>query len=180
MTTLTRLLISTQPGLMIWTVVCFLIAVAFLKRYALPPLLALADERQRRIQQSLAEADWAVQEAEELRSRSLAQLTQAQQERQQIIADAEQRKQALLNTSLLTGARERARRRATVDAEIASLQGEAVLHLRQRVSELVCAGTAQALPTMLTTADDQRLLEDALAGLDLSKLDDADAWQAGQ
>ena len=50
-------LIQVTPGLMIWTIVCFLIALYVLKRYAFGPIQKLIDERQQRIRRALEEAD---------------------------------------------------------------------------------------------------------------------------
>ena len=59
-------LISVTPGLMIWTIVCFLIALWVLKRYAFGPIQKLIDDRRERIRRALDEADEAREEAREL------------------------------------------------------------------------------------------------------------------
>ena len=59
-------LIQVTPGLMIWTIVCFLIALYVLKRYAFGPIQHTIDQRRERIRQSLEEADHAREEAREL------------------------------------------------------------------------------------------------------------------
>ena len=53
----TNPLIQVTPGLMIWTIVCFLIALFVLKRYAFGPIQHTIDQRRERIRQSLDEAD---------------------------------------------------------------------------------------------------------------------------
>ncbi|MDQ2982100.1 MAG: ATP synthase F0 subunit B [Actinomycetota bacterium] len=59
-------LIQVTPGLMIWTIVCFLITLFVLKRYAFGPIQKAIDERRERIRQSLEEADRAREEARKL------------------------------------------------------------------------------------------------------------------
>src|SRR5216117_1502467 len=59
-------LIQVTPGLMIWTIVCFLIALFVLKRYAFGPIQKLIDERRERIRRALDEADEARVEARKL------------------------------------------------------------------------------------------------------------------
>ena len=56
-------LISVTPGLMIWTIVCFLIALFVLKRYAFGPIQKMIDARREQIRHSLEEADNARDEA---------------------------------------------------------------------------------------------------------------------
>src|SRR6266566_1504826 len=46
-------LIQVTPGLMIWTIVCFLIALFVLKRYAFGPIQKLIDERRERTRRAL-------------------------------------------------------------------------------------------------------------------------------
>ena len=50
-------LIQVTPGLMIWTIVCFLIALFVLKRYAFGPIQKMIDARRDQIAASIAEAD---------------------------------------------------------------------------------------------------------------------------
>ena len=45
----TNPLIQVTPGLMIWTVVCFLITFFVLKRYAFGAIQKIIDERRQRI-----------------------------------------------------------------------------------------------------------------------------------
>ena len=59
-------LISVTPGLMIWTIVCFLIALFVLKRYAFGPIQKMIDARREQIRQSIEEADNAREEARQL------------------------------------------------------------------------------------------------------------------
>ena len=51
------LLIKVVPGLMIWTIVCFLLTLFVLKRYAFGPIQKMLDERRDRIRRSIEEAD---------------------------------------------------------------------------------------------------------------------------
>ena len=50
-------LIEVNPGLMIWTIICFLVVLFVLKRYAFGPIQQMIDTRRERIQQAIAEAD---------------------------------------------------------------------------------------------------------------------------
>ena len=47
-------LIKVTPGLMIWTIICFLIALYVLKRYAFGPIQKLIDSRIRSRRLSIA------------------------------------------------------------------------------------------------------------------------------
>ena len=49
-------LIQVTPGLMIWTIVCFLVVLFVLKRYAFGPIQQMIDTRRERIEQATAQA----------------------------------------------------------------------------------------------------------------------------
>jgi F-type H+-transporting ATPase subunit b len=59
-------LIKVVPGLMIWTIVCFLITLFVLKRYAFGPIQTMLDERRERIRRAIEEAEHSRAEARRL------------------------------------------------------------------------------------------------------------------
>src|ERR671937_580909 len=81
-------LIEVRPGLMIWTIVCFLITLYVLRRYAFGPIQKLIDERRERIRQSLVEADRAREEARKLLEEHRKLIGQAQTQAEEILGDA--------------------------------------------------------------------------------------------
>src|SRR6058998_1328737 len=80
-------LIQVTPGLMIWTIVCFLIALFVLKRYAFGPIQKLVDERRERIRQALGEADNARSEARSLLEEHRKLIGQAKSQAEEILAE---------------------------------------------------------------------------------------------
>ena len=84
----TNPLIQVTPGLMIWTIVCFLITLYVLKRYAFGPIQKLIDERRERIRRSLEEADNAREEARKLLDEHRQLIAGAQTDAEEILAEA--------------------------------------------------------------------------------------------
>src|SRR5438445_9020704 len=84
----TNPLIQVTPGLMIWTVLCFLITLYVLKRYAFGPIQKLIDDRRDRIRQSVEEADRAREEARALLEEHRKLIGQAKAEAETILAEA--------------------------------------------------------------------------------------------
>ena len=82
----TNPLIQVTPGLMIWTIVCFLISLYVLKRYAFGPIQKLIDERRERIRAALDEADHARSEARKLLEEHRKLIGQAKSEAEEILA----------------------------------------------------------------------------------------------
>src|SRR5256885_10465133 len=84
----TNPLISVTAGLMIWTIVCFLIALWVLKRYAFGPIQTMIDERRERIRRSLEDAEEAREEARRLLEEHRSLIGQARGEAEQILGEA--------------------------------------------------------------------------------------------
>src|SRR5919108_1696199 len=81
-------LIDPNPGLMIWTLVCFAITFFVLRRYAFGPVQKIIDERRQRIRQALDEADSARAEARRLLEEHRSMMQQARGDAEQILAEA--------------------------------------------------------------------------------------------
>ena len=88
-------LIKVTPGLMIWTIVCFLICLFVLKRWAFGPIQQMIDERRDRIRRALEEADGAREEARNLLEEHRKLIGQARNEAEEILAEARQVGQAM-------------------------------------------------------------------------------------
>src|SRR5207249_8946823 len=91
----TNPLISVTPGLMIWTIVCFLIALYVLKRYAFGPIQKMIDERREQIRRSIEEADNARAEARQLLEEHRKLMHEARGEAEQILAEARKTREAM-------------------------------------------------------------------------------------
>src|ERR1700745_4158432 len=81
-------LIKVTPGLMIWTIVAFLITLFVLKRWAFGPIQRTIDERRERIEQSIKEAEDARTEARRLLEEHRSLIGQARGQAEEILADA--------------------------------------------------------------------------------------------
>ena len=81
-------LIKVVPGLMIWTIVCFLITLFVLKRYAFGPIQKMLDERRERIRRAIEEAEHARAEARRLLEEHKALIGQARSQAEDILAEA--------------------------------------------------------------------------------------------
>jgi F-type H+-transporting ATPase subunit b len=78
-------LIQVIPGLMIWTIVCFLVVLFVLKRFAFGPVQQMIDARRERIQSALDEADNARSEARNLLEEHKKLIGQAKSESEEIL-----------------------------------------------------------------------------------------------
>jgi F-type H+-transporting ATPase subunit b len=164
-------LISVTPGLMIWTIVCFLITLFVLKRYAFGPIQKMIDERRKRIEESIAAAEEARAEARKLLEEHRALMGEARRDAEQILIEA--RKTADASRERLKDELEedRQRRLEETKRQIEAETHRALGQIRQEVAELTLLAAAKVTGKVLDSADHKRLIEDALADLDFSILE---------
>ena len=81
-------LIKVVPGLMIWTLIFFLITFFVLRRYAFGPIQKVIDDRRERIRQSLQEAEQRPREARRLLEEHRKLIAEARGEAEEILAEA--------------------------------------------------------------------------------------------
>src|SRR6478735_7436706 len=81
-------LIQVTPGLMVWTIICFLITFFVLKKVAFGRIQAVIDERRERIQNAVDEADRARAEARSLVEEHRKLIGQAKSESKEILSEA--------------------------------------------------------------------------------------------
>src|SRR5215210_3111575 len=89
-------LIDVVPGLMIWTIVTFVIVLFVLRKLAFGRIQGLIDERRERIRQALDEADNAREEARELRELTRKERDEARGERERLLEDGRRQGQQQL------------------------------------------------------------------------------------
>src|SRR5689334_15601742 len=87
-------LIKVTPGLMIWTIVCFLIALFVLKKYAFGPIQGAIDARREKIRTAVDEADRAREEARTLLEEHRKLIGKAKSDAEEILAEARKQSDA--------------------------------------------------------------------------------------
>ena len=156
-------------GVIIWTVVIFIILLAILWRMGYPALLKMVEERERRIQKQLDEAEKANAEAQRLLEEHKKQIAAARAEAQEILAKAKTVSQKERET-LLAKAREEydallSRARKDIDAE----KEKAIIALRREAVELSIAAASRVIEANLDTDANRRLVTGFLETLGKEK-----------
>jgi F-type H+-transporting ATPase subunit b len=164
-------LIQVTPGLMIWTIVCFLITLYVLRRFAFGAVQGMIDARRERIARAIAEADEARAEARRLLEEHRALIGQARGEAEQILSDARR---------VADSQRERMRDELEADRQRRLEETTRVIHaetrraleqIRAEVADLTLLATSRVTGKVLTQEDHRRLIESAVADLDFSVLE---------
>jgi F-type H+-transporting ATPase subunit b len=164
-------LIQVTPGLMIWTIVAFLITFFVLKRYAFGPIQKLVDERRERIRQSIEEADRARDEARHLLEEHRQLIGQARGEAERILADARRVAEAQRERVREETEEDRQRRLEDTRRQIEAETRRALDQIRTEVAELSLFAASKVTGKLLDDEDHRRLIEDAIGELDFSVLE---------
>jgi F-type H+-transporting ATPase subunit b len=164
-------LIEIVPGLMIWTVVCFLITHFVLKRFAFGPIQKMLDERREKIRQSIEQAENARIEARRLLEEHRALIGQARGQAEEILADARKVADAQRQRVKEETEADRQRRLEETRRQIEAETHRALTQIRAEVAELTLVATAKVTGKVLDDADHRRLIEDAIGDLDFSVLE---------
>jgi F-type H+-transporting ATPase subunit b len=163
-------LIDVVPGLMVWTVVTFLIVLWVLRRFAFGRIQGLIDQRRDRIREALDEADKARSEARELREQVARERQEAKVEREQILEESRRQAQRQLEQ-----AREQAdadlkarleKNREELEAENARLREQ----IRRDVVELTLLASEKVTGKVLDADDQRRLIDETIDEVDVKRL----------
>jgi F-type H+-transporting ATPase subunit b len=171
----TNPLIQVTPGLMIWTIVCFLIALYVLKRYAFGPIQRTIDERRDRIRASLDEADKAREEARELLEEHRKLIASAQTDAEQILSESRRVADANERRMREELEQDRQRRLEETRRQIDAETRRALEQIRAEVVDLSLLAAQKVTRKSLDDADHRRLIEEAVGELDFSVLEGNDA-----
>jgi len=163
-------LVSPNLGLMVWTLVAFLITLFVLKRLAFPRIAEALDKRQKAIDESIEAAERARREADTLLEEYRQRLKEARTQAEEIVVRARKAAETVERESV-EGARqtrEEILEQARKDAE-ASIQ-QAVGELRKEMADLTVLATEKVTRKSLTEEDQRKLVEEALGELDFTAL----------
>jgi F-type H+-transporting ATPase subunit b len=164
-------LIEVVPGLMIWTLICFLITFYVLKRYAFGPIQKTIDERRERIRNAVEEADRARAEARALLEEHRALISQAKGEAGEILAEARKVADAQLARAKEETEADRQRRLEETRRQIEAETARALEQIRAEVADLTLVATSRVVGRVLTEEDHRRLIDEAIGELDFSALE---------
>ena len=132
-------LIKVVPGLMIWTIICFLITLFVLKRFAFGPIQKMIDERRERIQRSIEEAEKARAEARSLLEEHRALIAKARGQGEEILAEARRVADAQRQRVKEETEADRQRRLEETKRQIEAETQRALQQIRAEVAELLDA-----------------------------------------
>jgi|SRR5436190_9171697 len=163
-------LISVVPGLMVWTIITFLIVLFVLRRLAFGRIQAIIEERRERIRQALEEADKARAEARELRELTQQEREAAKADREQILQETRRQVGAQLEKSREEAAADLKRRLEENQREIELENRKLREQIRRDVVELTLTAAEKVTGKVLDDDDQRRLIDETIQEVDVKQL----------
>ena len=156
-------LLEPHAGLMIWTLIIFVLLLIILGRFAFPKILGAVEARERSLTEALEGAKRDRETAAQLLAQQQAALDATRGEAQQLITQAHQMAERtradLLEQTRLQQEELLARARREIDAD----RLRAIADLRREAVDLALAGATKVIGRNLDDAGNRRLVEEFLA-----------------
>ena len=163
-------LVSPGVGLMIWTLVLFLITLWVLKKFAFPKIQEALDKRAKVISESIESAERQRKESDELLAEYRARLAEAREQADDIIARARKAAETAEAEATASGREKREELVAQAKRDIEAETRRSLEQIRTEVADLTVLATEKVTRRTLSAEDQKRLVEEALAEVDFSTL----------
>lgn len=158
-------MLSINPGLIIWTIITFVILLVVLRKFAWKPLLDALHRREDHVRSSLERAEHAKQEAERLLEENKRRLARAEEESHRILNE----NRALgekLKSEIVEKANQQSRRMIEqAKQEIERDKDAALAQLRGEVANLAISAAEKILDETLDAQKHRKLIDGYLRDL---------------
>jgi F-type H+-transporting ATPase subunit b len=167
-------LVSPGLGLMIWTLLLFLITMWVLSKVAFPKIQEALDKRAKMISESIEDAERRRRESDELLAEYRARLAEAREQADDIMARARKSAETAEAEAAAAGKEKREELVAAAKRDIEAETRRSLDQIRQEVADLTVLATERVTRKSLSTEDQKRLVEEALSEVDFSSLSGAE------
>ena len=138
-------LLTPAFGLLIWTLVAFLIVFFILKKFAWPAIVGGLKKREETIAESLATAEKVKAEMAQMKNDNEALLASAREERAKLLKEARETKDKIINESKEQAKMEANKIIVEAQAAINSQKMAALTEVKNQVGKLVLETTEKVL-----------------------------------
>ena len=156
-------LLTPDPGLLIWTLIAFLIVFFILKKMAWPAIIKGLKDREQSIEEAIATAEKVKGEMAALKNENEALMAQAREERSQMMKEAKEQ-----TLKMISEAKDKAKSeydRIVADAQVAITQQKnaALTEVKNQVGSLVIEVSEKILRRELSDKAEQEKYINELA-----------------
>ena len=129
-------LLLPHLGLIVWTLLAFLVVLFILKKYAWAPILKGLNDRETNIAESIASAEKVKQEMAQLKGENEALLTAAREERATMIKEAKLTKDKMIADAKDEAKAQAAKIIADANESIQNSKRAAIIDIKNQVGKL--------------------------------------------
>lgn len=158
--------LTVEGGLMLWTIVVFLLLLAILKKFAWPAILGAVEAREKALEEQLAEAEHNRADAAALLAEHKKLVAEAKSQAHAIVAEARVVAEKERALAIEKTRQEQEELLARARREIVSERDRAVVELRREAVDLSLAAASKLIGTRLDSETDRKLVTEFLATLD--------------
>lgn len=148
-------LLLPHLGLIVWTLVAFLIVFFILKKFAWKPIIKGLNDRETSIADAIATAEKVKLEMAQLKNDNEALLASAREERSAMLKEAKEIKDKIVNDAKNEAKAQAAKIIADAQASITQQKMAAIVDLKNQVGNLVIEVSEKILRKELSNKTDQ-------------------------
>jgi F-type H+-transporting ATPase subunit b len=163
-------LLSPNGGVMVWTLVIFIVLLLVLSKYAFKPITKAVEEREKALSDAIDAAQRDRDEANRLLQDQREQIAAARDEAQKIIADARAAAEQVRGTIIEHAHGETGELLDRARREIVAERDRAIADLRLEAIDLAIAGASRVIGKNLDDQSNRQLVESFLASIPNSKI----------
>jgi F-type H+-transporting ATPase subunit b len=163
-------LITPNVGLMVWTIVVFVISLFILRRWVFPLIGEALDKRAKSIEGDIDSAHELRQQADKVLEEYRERLKEARAQSEEILQRARQTAESHDHEAREHGKEILAEAAKRAERDIDAATKRALDDIRREVADLTIMATEKVTRKTLNDSDQRRLVEEALGELDFSSL----------
>ena len=148
-------LLLPKLGLILWTLVAFVIVLYILAKYAWKPILKSLDEREKNISDSILSAENVKKEMAALKNENESLLAKAREERSQMMREAKETRDKIIQEAKEQARKETNKIVADAQSVINQQKMAAITDLKNQVGTLVLEVSEKVLRRELNNKEDQ-------------------------
>lgn len=155
-------MMDIHPGLMIWTIISFVLLLVILKKIAWGPILKSLDEREKGIKDAINSAADAQAAADRTLDEYKIQMAEARTEAQSIIAKSRQEAERI-REELISKSKEEAESLVEKAAKQIDLERQdAINQIKSEIATMVVDSASKIIGRTLNEEDHKRLILDSI------------------
>lgn len=163
-------LLSPNGGVMVWTLVIFIVLLLILSKYAFKPITKAVEEREKALADAIDAAQRDRDESNRLLQDQREQIAAARDEAQKIIADARAAAEQVRGKMVEQAHGETGDLLDRARREIVAERDRAIAELRLEAIDLAIAGASRVIGKNMDDQSNRQLVESFLASIPNSKI----------